>query len=417
MLSQSIDSFISELQGIGGRLAFWNADGCFQASHTSFDSLAVEISELPDFREHQAAFFQVGARSGYLHSAFLHRTKRGPGAGGVRRRLYPNLHSLVDDGLRLAIGMGYKNALAGLWWGGGKGVIGCPAAREVDNATVYQEFGDFMSSLNGCYVTAEDVGTKPQDMATIFTTTRFTTCIPGDFGGSGNPSPATARGVFVGMQAVLKHLGHPDFQGTKVALQGLGEVGFRLAELLHQAGANMVVYDPEQEKVESVLALSPRHEASTNDRILTEKVDLLSPCALGAILSPETIPHLQCRAICGAANNQLIDETRDSKLLHERGILYIPDFIVNRMGIVQCADEQYGRLSPDPAVERHLGWDWEHAIGPLVLRLLKQSAETGAPPLTEAAKQAEAQMKQEHPIWPGRAEQIAFQTWDSYRRP
>ena len=153
---------------------------------------------------------------------------------------------MINDGLRLAIGMGCKNALAGLWWGGGKGVIGCPDGSSHMREEVYREFGLFLSRLNGCYVTAEDVGTKPQDMATIFSTTRFTTCIPAEFGGSGNPSPATARGVFVGIEAALRSLGISSMEGVTVALQGLGEVGSRLAAQLHEAGVNLVVFDPER---------------------------------------------------------------------------------------------------------------------------------------------------------------------------
>ena len=365
-LQQNLTDFIPQLQDAGGNLGLWNDDSKLLASNSRFQWLADAIAELPDFRNHQAAFFHVGPKTGHLHSVFLHRTERGPGAGGVRRIAYPSLLEMVTDGLRLAIGMGCKNALAGLWWGGGKGVIGCPDDSRSVREEVYREFGLFLSTLNGCYVTAEDVGTKPRDMATIFSTTRFTTCIPAEFGGSGNPSPATARGVFVGIEAALKSLGISSMKGVTVALQGLGEVGSRLAFQLHESGADLVVFDPEQEKVGQVLALSERHRASTAQGILEEEAVVLSPCALGAILNPQTIPKLNCKVICGAANNQLAEDSRDSKLIHQRGIIYVPDFVVNRMGIVNCADEQYGRLLCDPAIERHLGWNWDHAIGPVV---------------------------------------------------
>lgn len=410
-LQQTLTEFISQLRQAGGNLGLWNDGTKLVSSQSQFQWLADAISQLPDFRNHQAAFFEVGPKTGHLHSVFLHRTERGPGAGGVRRIAYPNLLEMINDGLRLAIGMGCKNALAGLWWGGGKGVIGCPDGSSHMREEVYREFGLFLSRLNGCYVTAEDVGTKPQDMATIFSTTRFTTCIPAEFGGSGNPSPATARGVFVGIEAALRSLGISSMEGVTVALQGLGEVGSRLAAQLHEAGVNLVVFDPEEEKVQNVLSLSQRHRASTAEGILEEEAVVLSPCALGAILNPQTIPKLNCKVICGAANNQLAEESRDSKLIHERGVIFVPDFVVNRMGIVNCADEQYGRLLPDPAIERHLGWDWEHAIAPVVQRLLADSKSSGRPPLEAAAERAEALMEEKHPIWPGRARQIAQEVW------
>lgn len=336
---------------------------------------------------------------------------RGPGAGGVRRRNYDSLESLLQDGLRLAIGMGMKNALAGLWWGGGKGVIGIPY-EPTDRETIYREFGLFLNTLRGCYVTAEDVGTKPEDMAYVFSRTRFTTCIPPRFGGSGNPSPATARGVYRGIEAVFRFLELPLGPDRTVAVQGLGEVGSRLARMLHQTGVRLKVYDPEQAKMDEILALDSRHSASTEEEILTEEVDLVSPCALGAVLTPDIIPAMRCKAICGAANNQLQLEERDAAHLHRRRIHYVPDFVVNRMGIVNCADEQYGQLDPDPVIERHLHWEWKHAIGPLVLDLLKRSEQTGEPPLTEAAKRAKVQMKKPHPLWPGRAAQLARAAWN-----
>jgi glutamate dehydrogenase (NAD(P)+) len=414
MLDMELSDFGERLRAEAGCLGLWNDGKRLLASSSTFQRFADHVHGLPDFREHQAAFFQVGETSGQLHSVFLHRTARGPGAGGVRRQAYPRMLGLVTDGLRLAVGMGYKNALAGLWWGGGKGVIGC-RLQAPDLDTVYEEFGLFISSLNGCYVTAEDVGTKPHNMATVFSKTRFTTCIPPRFGGSGNPSPATARGVFRGIEAALKFLELGDWSYRTVAIQGLGEVGFRLASLLHQAGATLRVFDPDPAKMQETLALDARHQASTNDGILSEEVDVLAPCALGAVLNPETIPKLRCKAICGAANNQLEDDTRDALSIHQRNVLFIPDFVVNRMGIVNCADEQYGRLHPDPTIERHLGWEWEQAIGPVVLRLLERARKASQPPVFEANSIAQELIREEHPMWPGRAKEIAYQSWQRIR--
>lgn len=405
MLDRELNHFLESLEQIGGDLAMITLDGRLQASHRDFQDLALRLESHPDYDQHEALFFHRGPQTGQLHSVCLHRTNRGPGAGGVRRLSYSTLNEAVTDGLRLAIGMGYKNALAGLWWGGGKGVIGLTG--ECDRTTLYQEFGRFITQLNGCYVTAEDVGTKPTDMATIFSQTRFTTCIPDSVGGSGNPSGATARGVFMGMSALAHHWGQK-FAELTVAIQGLGEVGSRLARLLSEAGATLVVFDPEESRMKDALELAPRHRAGTPD-ILSQSCDILAPCALGAGLNPRTIPQLNCRAVCGAANNQLAVSLRDSEALHQRNILYIPDFVVNRMGIVACADEQYGRLEPDPKTERHLGWDWEQAIAPLVTRLLAEPQRT---PLSQANQEAEEQMEQYHPIWPGRAKAIVHHCWE-----
>ena len=412
MLDQPLSEFCSALRAQGGYLGFLHdpSSKTLKSSTPEFQHVADGLSSLPDFDQHEAAFMWLGPRSGALHSAFLHRLQRGPGAGGVRRRDYPTLGELATDGLRLSLGMGYKSALAGLWWGGGKGLIAMPASAENHRVEAYREYGRFLSELNGCYVAAEDVGTKPEDMAEVFKTTRFTTCIPAEVGGSGNPSPATARGVRMGIEALARHWGR-DVAELTVAIQGLGEVGFRLAQDLNKAGCTLTVFDLEPDKVAAVLALSSKHKGATAETILTESVDVLSPCALGAILNPSTIAQLACRAVCGAANNQLQSTARDGLALQERGILYVPDFVVNRMGIVACADEQYGRLEPDPKTERHLGWGWEHAIAPLILRLLEESQRDGVSPVVWAEAEARRLGQEPHPCWPDRASAIASYTW------
>lgn len=412
-LNDDLVIFLNALEAVGGEMALLNVDGHLKASHPVFQPLADEVQAHSDFSGHEALFFRRGPQTGQLLSAYLHRTRRGPGAGGVRRLTYDTVNEVVTDGLRLARGMGYKNALAGLWWGGGKGVIGLDG-REVERETLYSEFGDFITALNGCYVTAEDVGTRPADMAVIYSRSRFTTCIPASMGGSGNPSPATARGVFMAIQAVARHL-KIDLSALRVALQGLGEVGSRLANLLSEAGVTLVYYDPEAARMEDVAELGQQHRASSREQILSEPVDILAPCALGAVLNPQTIPRLNCRAVCGAANNQLAVAERDSEQLHQRGILYVPDFVANRMGIVNCADEQYGRLDPDPSIERHLGWEWERAVGPTVVRLLQGAAARECSPLKEARREAEERMEEFHPLWPGRAHSIATQVWEKIR--
>ena len=195
-------------------------------SHTKLQPIAdYFIRDKRDFIKHEGWFCKVSENYDMLLGAFVHRTNRGQAAGGVRYWDYDSVESYFRDGLRLGAGMTFKNALAGLWWGGGKGVIAHnpkvdrmnPEVRE----KIYKEYGTFISTLNGCYVTAEDVGTSVKDMANVFSETRFTTCIPSEFGGSGNPSVPTARGVISGMEAALEFLGLGTLEGKTIALQGI----------------------------------------------------------------------------------------------------------------------------------------------------------------------------------------------------
>ncbi|HEY0781705.1 MAG TPA: Glu/Leu/Phe/Val dehydrogenase dimerization domain-containing protein, partial [Thermoanaerobaculia bacterium] len=196
------------------------------ASHPELAPLAELLTaDRRDYDRHEGVFGQIAPDTGVLQLAFVHRTCRGQGAGGVRFWRYDTVEELLRDGLRLAKGMTHKNALAGLWWGGGKGVMARDTGRAEERAArrrIYEEYGTFLNGLCGCYVTAEDVGTSVEDMAAIFSRTRFTTCIPEAFGGSGNPSTPTALGVVRGMEAALAHRGQGDLRGKTVAIQGLG---------------------------------------------------------------------------------------------------------------------------------------------------------------------------------------------------
>ena len=398
-------------------LAWDEKAGTVRASHPVLEPLAELLAaDRRDFDRHEGVFAQVAPDTGTLQGAFVHRTCRGQAAGGVRFWRYDTVEDWLRDGLRLAKGMTQKNALAGLWWGGGKGVmvretapdLGDPAVRR----RVYEEYGEFMTSLRGCYVTAEDVGTSVEDMAAVFSRTRFTTCIPPELGGSGNPSVPTARGVLRGMEAALHHLGMGTLEGKSVAIQGLGHVGAPLVDFLVEKGVARIVgadIDPGL-----VRAAAERHpgvvEARVVDRddfsILHEEVDVVAPCATGGVLNPRTIPGIRARIVCGAANNQLEDMDRDDLLLLERGVLYMPDFLVNRMGIVNCADEQYGYVTDDPAIERHLGDDWDNGIYRLSLAILAEAEEKRVPPARIARRLADQRSLETHPIWGHRGIQI-----------
>jgi leucine dehydrogenase len=240
LLQISPQQLVAFLQGRGIRRAHfvWNANtGRVEASHPELEPIACFMESDPrDFQQHEGVFLQVSREHDTLQGAFVHRTVRGQAAGGVRYWSYDSVEDYLRDGLRLAVGMTRKNALAGLWWGGGKGVMARNSDVDRDDRGVrdslYREYGELMTAVHGCYVTAEDVGTSVEDMARIFATTRFTTCIPPELGGSGNPSVPTARGVLAGMVAALEFLDGGSLAGRTVAVQGVGHVGGPLIGLL-----------------------------------------------------------------------------------------------------------------------------------------------------------------------------------------
>ncbi|HWM94612.1 MAG TPA: Glu/Leu/Phe/Val dehydrogenase dimerization domain-containing protein [Thermoanaerobaculia bacterium] len=411
MLDLPLDRFCGFLVSEGIR-RFWLVwDGeAVRASHPSLEPLARFLQEdRRDFDQHEGVFVQVAPETGVLQAAFVHRTCRGQGAGGVRFWRYSNVEDFLRDGLRLAKGMTLKNALAGLWWGGGKGVMAQGTGIAEDRRQIYEEYGDFITSIQGCYVTAEDVGTSVEDMAAVFSRTRFTTCIPPVLGGSGNPSVPTARGVVRGMEAALAHLGRGTLAGKTVAVQGLGHVGEPLVGFLREKGVARILgsdIDPARRLPGVEVRIVERGDNS----ILFEPADIVAPCATGGTLSPATIPHIQAPIVCGAANNQLEDPERDDVLLQERGILYLPDFLVNRMGIVNCADEQYGFVDPDPRVEAHLGSqkgdEWENSVYNLSLSVLDEARRTGRTPARVALDLAERRSRELHPVWGHRGAEI-----------
>lgn len=408
---QSPREFADALRALGTRRAsvLFSPDGSgAEASRPELRPLAAALLADPNYRAHEAVFFEVGSTTGALHVAFLHKTRRGQGAGGVRNWRYATLRDLYRDGLRLALGMGRKSALAGLWWGGGKGIIAAPEDATVGDrrAPLYREFGSFITSLRGAYVTAEDVGTGPDDMAEIFKTTRFTTCIPEAVGGSGNPSRATALGVVSAMEAALEHTARGSLSGKTVAMQGLGNVARFMAEELLRRGATRIIgcdiSDRSLVEARRMLA-SERVElrlVGVDDReIFREPCDVFAPNALGAVLDPQTIETLRAPIVCGAANNQLADEHRDDRLLKDRGVVYVPDFVANRMGIVSCANEQYGSLPDDPAIMRHYGRDWDDSIYVVTRRILERADASGITSSAAANALADELSEREHPIW------------------
>ncbi len=420
MLSMHPQEFVAYLRQEGiNRLHFVpDKQGQIRASHTQLQAIADFIqNDKRDYLRHEGIFLQISAQHETLQGAFVHKTVRGQGAGGVRYWQYDTVEDYLRDGLRLAKGMTRKNALAGIWWGGGKGVMAQnPAVERADpdvREALYKSYGDLVTATRGCYVTAEDVGTNVKDMANIFSRTRFTTCIPGDLGGSGNPSIPTARGVVCGMEAALHHTANETLAGKVVAVQGAGNVGGPLIDFLLEKGVEKIIAaDIDADLIRKLQArlatdkLEAKLVKRGDNSILAAECDIVAPCATGATLNPLTIPQIKAKIICGAANNQLEDAERDDILLHERGICYVPDFLTNRMGIVNCANEQYGFVAEDPFIEKHLSKDWEFSVHQTALKVLKQSGSTGEPPAKVAIRMADQLSEQPHPIFGHRGQDI-----------
>jgi len=388
------------------------------SSRPEFEYLAAEIlNNKRDFNKHEGLFFELTDKYDSLLGAFIHKTNRGQGQGGVRFWDYEHLGDFISDGLRLSEGMTRKNALAGLWWGGGKGIITHSPGVDRKNPEVrkyiFRKYGEFITSLKGAYLTAEDVGTNTPDMYEIYKHTRFCTCIPPETGGSGNPSAPTAMGVVAGMEAGLEFLGLGTLQDKTIAMQGAGNVGLPMIQFLFEKGVkNVIVCDINPENIKrakdkfSGKNLTAELVGIDDLSIFGHDCDIFAPNATGAIINPETIPMLKAKIVCGAANNQLQNPERDGKALMDKSITYIPDFLTNRMGIVNCANEQYGYVDNDPYFHRHLDKEWEHSIYKTSLEVLGNSKKSGLSPALEAIKLADHHAASLHPIFGHRANMI-----------
>jgi leucine dehydrogenase len=295
---------------------------------------------LPHQAPHERVLIASDEATGLRTLIAVHNTARGPGFGGCRFWAYENDLAALHDAQRLSQGMSYKNALADLPFGGGKAVIVKPKG-EFNREQLFAAFARAVDSLQGAYITAEDVGTTTADMRVVQRHTAYVSGIPREGAFGGDPSPKTAWGVFVSVQAGAKAvLGRSDLQGLTVAIQGLGAVGWHLAEYLHQAGARLTVADIDPAKTAKAQAQFGATVVGV-DQILAAPVDVLAPCALGASLNAATIPTLQAKLVCGAANNQLALPS-DGNLLADRGIAYLPDYLVNAGGIISVAREYRG---------------------------------------------------------------------------
>jgi leucine dehydrogenase len=290
--------------------------------------------------DYEQLVFCQDQKSGLKAMIAIHDTTLGPALGGTRMWTYESEEAAIEDALRLARGMTYKNAAAGLNLGGGKAVIiGDP--RKDKSEAFFRAFGRFIQGLNGRYITAEDVGTTVADMEIIHEETDFVTGISPAFGSSGNPSPVTAYGVYRGMKAAAKAaFGTDSLEGKVIAVQGMGNVAYHLCHHLHKEKAKLIVTDINKEAVQKAVAEFGAKAVEPGD-IYGADCDIFSPCALGAVINNKTIPQLKAKVIAGAANNQLKDPEHGD-LLHEMGIVYTPDYVINAGGVINVADELYG---------------------------------------------------------------------------
>jgi leucine dehydrogenase len=301
----------------------------------------MEIFTYMEKYDYEQLVFCQDENSGLKAIIAIHNTTLGPALGGTRMWTYDSEEAAIEDALRLAKGMTYKNAAAGLNLGGGKTVIiGDP--RKDKNPEMFRAFGRYIQSLNGRYITAEDVGTTEEDMDLIHMETDFVTGISAESqGSSGNPSPVTGYGIYKGMKAAAKEVYDDEsLEGKTVAVQGVGNVAYALCEHLHEEGAKIIVTDINKEAVNRAVEVF-HAEAVDPDDIYEVECDIYAPCALGATINDETIPKLKAKIIAGSANNQL-KASRHGDIIHEKGILYAPDYVINAGGVINVADELNG---------------------------------------------------------------------------
>jgi len=333
---------------------------------------------------HEEVIVRSGQRSGLPVIIAVHSTALGQAVGGCRIWRYPDWRDGLDDALRLSAGMTRKCALAGAANGGGKTVVAVPPGASLDGARrtgLLHDVGDAIASLGGRYATGPDVGTTPRDMAVISQRTTHVFCLPTELGGSGDSSPNTATGVVAAVEAVCARLyGRADPRSRRIAIVGLGNVGAHLARQLAAAGAELLVSDIDPAK--KALAAELLATWAEPGEALTAPVDVLIPAALGGVLTSDIVPALRCAAIVGPANNQLA-EPSVARLLHERDIIWVPDYVAGAGGVIYALAVELHKMPPEEARAR------VRSIADTVGLVLAGSAESGADPAQVAMELAD----------------------------
>ena len=326
----------------------------------------IDISENPIISQmstmgHDQILFCSDNETGLKAIIAIHDTTLGPALGGTRMWVYSNELEALHDVLRLSRGMTYKNAISNLALGGGKAVI-IGDSKTMKSEALFRRFGKFVDSLAGNYITAEDVGISPSDMVWVSKETKHVVGLPGK---SGDPSPVTAFGTYMGIKACSKlQYGSDSLEGKKILVQGVGHVGEYLVDYLSKEGAEIFVSDIHEDTLSRISKTYGATQIDLND-VYDIEMDIYAPCALGGTLNDDTISRLKCGIVAGAANNQLKDENIHGKALLEKGILYAPDFAVNAGGVINCFSEVEG-LSSEWALKK--AEDIYHTIFDIVKR-------------------------------------------------
>ncbi len=346
----------------------------------------MEYFELMEKNNHEQVIFCSDKKSGLKAIIAIHDTGLGPAFGGTRMLNYSGVDSALQDVLKLSKTMTYKAAVTGLNYGGGNAVIiSDPNIKERE--LLFRTFGKYINSLAGRYYTAEDVGTTVEDMEFVRMETKYVTGISKALGGSGNPAPVTAYGVYAGMKACAKaNWGNDSLENRKIVIQGAGQVGKNLAEYLESSGAKLYIADIDENKIKNVLK-TVNAEIIKPDEIFNTEMDIFAPCALGGIINDETISKLSCQIIAGSANNQLEDEVKHGKMLFEKGILYAPDYVINAGGLINVANELEG-YRQDRALKQ------ADRIYDNLTKIIKNSQEQNIPTCVASAEIAEKRLKQ-----------------------
>lgn len=395
-----------------------NVNGELKYSHEALQTLLKE-SDLKELEfEHEAIFFNTGLRTGCFMSAFVWKTHRGQAVGGVDYRPLSSMAELILEGNRFSKGLGIKAALAGMWAGGGKGFIIAPPNRQFDpeyRQNAFLDYGDFLTSLNGCFVAGAGIGSSVTDMDTVFSETRYISNISPVYGGSVNTAMYTGLGVVSAMEAALEFLMMGSLRGKTVAIQGAGNVGqVIIDQLLDRDVRHIYVSECNNIRADDV---TDRFALKADGRLTVSKVsfedtsifrtpcDIFSPCARGKVLNETTIPMLDTKIVCGSSNLPL--ETEDDHVaLMEKKITYVTDVVPNRMGIISKLLEPYGRMPEDPDMLKHLSRDWEHSIYQTTLRILQYAAEHNIHPEKAAYILGEELSNNPHPLLPGRTHNL-----------
>ena len=336
------------------------------------------MTEMSKYR-HEKVLFVNNEKAGLKAIIAVHNTNLGPAIGGCRLWPYESYDDALFDVLRLSRGMSHKNAVAGLPHGGGKGVIIADPSQKTE--AMFEAFAEAVNNLGGDYITAEDVNTTCDDALIMLRKTNHICGLPQN---SGDPSPFTARGVWQGIKATAKvALGRDSLEGVTVAVQGLGKVGYDLARYLHNDGAKLIVGNRSNKAALERAADEFGATVVATNEILTAECDILAPCALGAILNPNTIPNLRCKAVAGAANNQILDDA-SGLALKARGIYYAPDFVINGGGVINAAAEVDGPYNVDAVLAK------VDNIYNTIEHILTESKATGEPEGVIATRYAES---------------------------